>query len=289
VDIDSAGAYYDKNAICPNAMCTIELGMRLQSFWQNCDKVEVATFGSSMMLNAVIEDSIKSYKTVNMAVTLMDIHLFDYLIKRYVVPYGTKIKYLVVELSPGLLFRKYSDMTASVLDWSPGISYDERHLSKETKAEIAALSLDQQFPQVLLGQQYVEGTFLLPSGEWGVPIINVDLSEMPFDSPDLQKNLAMLKSLKQLADSNGIQLIAAIPPRNPKYKDTEAFDPFGPTWEVAHQIIDVVKDMGIVIFDEYKDGHHDYPDAMAFNPNHVSYLGAAQFSARLDAFLKTLK
>ena len=289
VDIDSAGAYYDKNAICPNAMCTIELGMRLQSFWQNCDKVEVATFGSSMMLNAVIEDSIKSYKTVNMAVTLMDIHLFDYLIKRYVVPYGTKIKYLVVELSPGLLFRKYSDMTASVLDWSPGISYDERHLSKETKAEIAALSLDQQFPQVLLGQQYVEGTFLLPSGEWGVPIINVDLFEMPFDSPDLQKNLAMLKSLKQLADSNGIQLIAAIPPRNPGYKDTEAFDPFGPTWEVAHQIIDVVKDMGIVIFDEYKDGHHDYPDAMAFNPNHVSYLGAAQFSARLDAFLKTLK
>jgi hypothetical protein len=112
---------------------------------------------------------------------------------------------------------------------------------------------------------------------------------MPFDSPDLQKNLAMLKSLKQLADSNGIQLIAAIPPRNPKYKDTEAFDPFGPTWEVAHQIIDAVKAMGIVIFDEYKDGHHDYPDAMAFNPNHVSYLGAAQFSARLDAFLKTLK
>ena len=40
--------------------------------------------------------------------------------------------------------------------------------------------------------------------------------------------------------------------------------------------------------DEYKEGHHDYTDAMAYNPNHLSYLGAALFTARLDAFLKTL-
>ncbi len=290
VDIDSAGAYYDKNAvICPNPMSTIEMGMRLQSFWQRCDEVEVAVLGSSTMLNAVIEDSIKSYKTINMAVTLMDVHFFDYIINHYVVPYAPKVKIIVVELPPGLLFRKYEDMSGLVLDWSPGIRYDEKHLSEETKDEIALLSQDQQFPQVLLGQQYVEGTFLLPSGEWGVPVVNVDLSELNFDSPVLQQGLKMIKNLKELADLNGIRLVAAIPPRNPKYKDTDAFDLFGPSWNVAHQIIDAVKDMGIEIFDENKDGHHDYTDAMAFNPNHVSYLGAAQFSERLDAFLKSLK
>jgi hypothetical protein len=289
VDVDSAGAYYDNNAPSPYPFAVVELGMRLQSFWNQSDKIEVATFGSSMLLNAVIEDSIKSYKTINMGVTLSDIHLFDYLIRNYAIPYAPKLKYVVIELSPGFLYRTYNEMTGPVLENSPGIRYDENHLSNATKNEIAALSQEQQFPQVLLGQQYLEGTFLLPVGEWGVPIVNVDLSLLPFDSPSLQENLEKIKALKKFTDSKGVKLIAAIPPRNPGYKDTEAFDPYGPSWDDAHKIIDAVKNMGIEIFDEYKDGHHDYSDEMANNPNHVSYLGAAQFSVRLDAFLKTLK
>ena len=289
VDVDSAGAYYDSRAETSYAFAMVEMGMRLQSFWKNSDEVEVATFGSSMLLNAVIEDSIKSFKAVNMGVTLSDIHLFDYLIRHYAVPYAPKMKYIVIELSPGFLFRTYGEMAGPILENSPGIRYDENHLSSSTKNEIAALSQEQQFPQVLLGQQYIEGTFLLPVGGWGVPIVNFDVSLLPYEMPYLQENLKKIEALKKFADSNGVTLVAAIPPRNPGYKNTEAFDPYGPSWEVAHKIIKAVEDMGILIFDEYKDGNHDYTDEMAGNPNHVSYLGAAQFSARLDAWLKTLK
>ena len=126
-------------------------------------------------------------------------------------------------------------------------------------------------------------------GEWGVPIVNVDVSLMPYEMPYFQNSLKVIKSLKALADSKGVTLVAAITPRNPKYKDTEAFDPYGPSWDVAHKLIKAVENMGILVFDENKDGHHDYTDEMAFNTNHLSYLGAAQFSARLEAFLKTLK
>ena len=289
VDIDSAGAYYDNNAESPYPFASVELGMRLQSFWKQSDKVEMAAFGSSMLLDAVIEDSIKSYKTVNMGVTLSDFHLFDYLIRHYILPYAPKVKVVVVELSPGFMFRSYNELTGPVVRNSPGIRYDENHLSDATKKEIAKLSQEQEFPQVLLGQQYIEGTCLLPVGEWGVPIVNVDISLMNFESTYLQTTLKKVKSLKKLMDSKEVKLVAAIPPRNPGYKDTEAFDPYGPSWDVAHKIIDAVKDMGIEIFDEYKDGHHDYTDEMANNTNHVSYLGAARFSVRLDAFLKTLK
>ncbi len=289
VDVDSAGAYYDSKVETPYAFAMEEMGMRLQSFWRNSDDIEVAVFGSSMLLNAVIEDSIKAFKTVNMGVSLSDIYFFDYLIRHYVIPYAPKIKYVVIEVSPGFLFRTYQEMTGYVIDCSPGVRYDENHLSESTKREIAKLSQDQQFPIVLLGQQYLKGTFLLPVGEWGVPIVNVDISVMLFDSPYLQDNLKKVESLKKFMDSKGVKLVAAIPPRNPSYKDTEAFDPYGPSWDVAHQIIRAVENMGILIFDEYKDGHHDYTDEMAYNPNHVSYLGAAQFSKRLEAFLKTLK
>ncbi len=289
VDLDSAGSYYDSKAESLFPFANVELGMKLQSFWQKNDEIEVATFGSSMLLDAVIEDSIKSFKTINMGVSLTDVHLFDYLIRHYIIPYAPKIKCLVIEVSPGLLFRNYQDMTAFVISGSPGVRYDENHLSESTKHEIAALSQEQQFPLVLLEQLYIDGTFLLPVGEWGEPFVSVDISSMSYETSSLQGSLKVIKSLKAFTDSIGVKLVAAIPPRNPKYKDMDAFDPFGPSWDVAHQIIDAVKNMGIKIFDEYKDGHHDYTDEMANNPYHLSYLGAAQFSKRLDAWLKSLK
>ena len=288
VDIDSAGAYYDSNVDSPVPF-SLELGMRMQTFWKKSDKLQVAAFGSSTILNSIIEDSVKTFVTANMAVSMSDIHLHNYLIRNYAIPYAPNLKYVILELSPGFLFMPYERMTKLLLGTSPGIQYDKNHLSETTKNDIAELCQEQQFAKVLLAQQYIENTFLLPSAEWGPAVVNVDIATMPFDSPYLQDNLKIMKSLKEFADSNGVRLIAAIPPRSPAYSTSNAFDPYGPSWEVAHQIIDAVKDMGIEIFDEYKEGHHDYTDEMANNPNHVSYLGAAQFSARLDAFLKTLK
>lgn len=289
VDVDSAGVYYDSEAESPFPFISVELGMRLQSFWKKSENLQVAAFGSSTILNSVIEDSVKTFSAVNMAVSMSDLHLYNYLIRNYVVPYAPNIKYLVVELSPGFMYRTYTEMTSSLLKSSPGILYDKKHLSESTKDEIAKLSQDQQFAKVFLAQQYLENTFLMPSIEWGPAIVNVDLSTMSFDSPFLADNLKVMKSLKEFTDSNGVQLIAAIPPYSPAYKDSEAFGSYGPSWDVAHQIIKAVEDMGIVIFDEYKDGYHDYTDEMAYNPNHVSYLGAAVFTARLEEFLKSLQ
>ena len=289
VDADSAGAYYDSRVPSEFPFSQVETGMRLQAFWKNYKEIEVATFGSSMLLNAIIEDSIKSFKAVNMGVSLSDIYLHDYLIRHYIIPYAPKIKFVVIELSPGMLYRSYEEMTGPILQSSPGIQYDEKYLNDLTKDQVAELSQEQQFPQVLVGQQYIEGTFLLPSGEWGVAFTEIDLSTMTMELPVLQYTLKMIESLKKTLDSEGIQLVAAITPSNPKYKDTEAFSLFGPSWDIAHKIIKKVEDMGVVIFDEYKDGNHDYTDEMAYNTNHLSYLGAAQFSTRLDAFLKTLK
>ena len=288
VDFDSAGSYFDSEVESPAPFISVELGMRMQSFWKNNETMEAVTFGSSMMLNAVIEDSIKSYKMVNMSVSMTDFHLFEYLIRHYILPYAPRMKYIVMELTPGFFYRVFEEMAGPILFLSPGFLYDITHLSESTKNEIAELSQEQQFPKVLLGQQYIENTFLLPSGAWGDAIVVSDISTMTFDSQTLQDNLDKLRSLYRSIDSCGIQLIAAIPPRSPQYRYAEAFDPYGPSWNVAHQIIDAVKDMGILVFDEYKDGYHDYTDAMANNPNHLSYLGAAQFSARLDYLLSML-
>ena len=288
VDKDSAGAYFKYDASNPLIFSSVELAMHMKSFWKYCDKVEAVAFGSSMTLDAVIETTTESFFLMNMGVSLSDVHLAEYLLKNYFLPYAPNLKVVIVELTPGLLFRYYEENTGWLINHSPGLMYDMNHLSKETKEEIADFSLDQEYPKDLFSQQYLPNTFLLPPAGWLAPNISVNVSEMHADMQNVQSSLDAIKSIKRMADSCGLALVAAITPRNPAYRETEAYDVFGPSWDVAHELIQAVADMGILIFDEYKDGLHDYTDVMAANEYHVSYLGAIQFTERLDSLLKTL-
>lgn len=288
LDKDSAGVYFKYDASNPLIFSSVELAIHMKEFWRYSDEVEAVALGSSMILDAVVEPSVTSYFTLNMGVSLSDVHLAEYLLKNYILPYAPKLKVIVVELSPGLLFRNFEENTGWLIEHSPGLQYDQNHLSNETKREIADFSLDQENPRDLFSQQYLKNTFLLPPGGWQVPNIAVDISNMSADLLNVQESLNAFRSIKQMADSCGIALVAAITPRNPAYKETEAFDIFGPKWDVAHELIQAVADMGILIFDENKDGLHDYTEEMAANEYHVSYLGAAQFTERLDSLLKTL-
>ena len=230
----------------------------------------------------------ESYRTLNMGVSLGDVHLGEYLLRNYILPYAPNVKIVIVELSPGLLYRNYDEHAGWLINRSPGMLYDAKHLTAETKDEIADFSLDQEYPRDLFSQQYLKNTFLLPFKGWLVPEISVDISKMTVDLPVVQSGLNAIKSIKQMADSCGMTVIATITPRNPAYRETDAFDIFGPSRTVAHELIQEVADMGILIFDENKDGLHDYTEEMAANAYHVSYLGAIQYTERLDSLLRTL-
>ena len=43
------------------------------------------------------------------------------------------------------------------------------------------------------------------------------------------------------------------------------------------------------MFDENKFGEHDYTSDMAYNTDHLSALGAKQYTHRLDSLLATLE
>jgi hypothetical protein len=86
----------------------------------------------------------------------------------------------------------------------------------------------------------------------------------------------------------GIKFFVNITPRSPMYRETEAYDYFGPRWAVAESIISMFKESGFIVFDEYRMGEHDYTDDMAFNATHLSELGARQYTARLDSVLTKL-
>ena len=288
LDCDSAGLYFRADPANEFVASSVELGFKIKDFWAKHESVEAVTLGSSMLLDAVISDSIHSYSTLNMCVILSDIYVHHYLLQHYLLPYAPKLKVVVLELSPGLLFRD-SYFFNKLINYSPGILYDENHLDSTTKNLIAEASQEIDYPTTYFGQDYLEDEFLLPSISWGDFYIAVDTSQMPLTHSYLKTTLSLFHSIKKQTDSLGIVLIAAITPRNPDYRNTGSFGCFGPSRTNAAAIIDSIAKMGIPIFDENKNGLHDYSDDMAYNSTHLSYLGARQFSARLDSVLRTLE
>jgi uncharacterized protein (TIGR02171 family) len=289
LNLDSAGFYFESHSENVVQSSSVETAMKLQMFWRDYHSLECFLLGSSMIMDAVNDSLITTYKSLNMGITLADIYMFRYLLQNYIFPYADNVKAVVLELSPGLLFRSEGFYLDSVRHYSPGLIYDEHHLNAENKDAIAALSLEYTYPRNFFSQDYMENTFLMPSVSWGDTYIFSDVSWMTFDNYDLNHSMEVFDSLKVEMDRRNIKLVLAVTPRNPAYAETEGFGFFGPSREVARAVINRFVEKGYVVFDENKDGKHDYTPKMAYNNIHLSYIGAEQFTSRLDSLLKTLK
>lgn len=90
-----------------------------------------------------------------------------------------------------------------------------------------------------------------------------------------------------------IIFIGVITPQNPKYKETGAFGKYGLLRSEAPALIQEIADISktypnFILMDENKMGDHDYTDEMAYDRDHLSYLGAEQLIHRLDSLIQTL-
>ena len=289
IDLDSAGRYFANQPENLLMSSSVELAIKLKMFWEKYSDLECVALGSSMLLDAVVDDSVKTCKMLNMGVTLADIYLANYLLQNYVFKYAPKIKAVVVELSPGFFYRSQPDFLDVLRQYSPGLIYDEKHLNQQNVELIANLSQEYSYPRDLFSQNYKDDSFLLESVSWGDTYVGVDVSQMLFEAMCVQLNIEILKMLKKETEDRNVKFILAITPRNPAYAETNSFGMFGPSRDVARQIIDELRKSGFEIFDENKDGKHDYTAEMAYNNSHLSYIGARQFTARLDSLLGTLK
>lgn len=80
-------------------------------------------------------------------------------------------------------------------------------------------------------------------------------------------------------------------PQSPKYKKTGAFGRHGFKRSDAIKFIDKIKAWqeyypNFHFMDENKMGYHDYTDEMAYDYDHLSYIGAQKLTLKLDTSLK---
>ena len=287
LDTDSAGVYYTSSAY----YSALELSVKLERFWENRDKITAVALGSSRTMFALHDKEITSYNLLNMAYSAGQMTGINYLFSNYVMNHLKNLKVLVLELAPDFFwYDGFSTWIDIVYNQVPGFKYDEHHdfwVDSLPEHFIDALKAAPR-PETALQHPYDLEDFLLPSDGWDYVVFIRDSLDQDVNSPIFKENYLAFKSVVKSAITKGIKVVVTIPPQNPGYLLTGSFGVYGPRKSVAKDIIDSVQALGVVMFDEYKFGAHDYTNKMAYNTDHLSALGAKQFTHRLDSLLSTL-
>ncbi|MFA6835336.1 MAG: TIGR02171 family protein [Fibrobacteraceae bacterium] len=296
LDFDSAGVYLEseKKIVGEN----YSLRYKMELLWEYYDSVEVAIIGSSRTLAAVKPFSITSGFTVNFSHVPNDIYISEYFSSNYFLPLFSKLKVIVVSLDIDMWFKKKNDDWNTYYAQNKGYIYDQNHLFWKDgvpRGLLDATKLSWGLSETWrsrindsLGYVYVA------SAGWGTTV-EIDRDSINNDEEDrISDALAALENIISAANSYGVYVVGVILPLSPLYAETGAYGRYGLRRSRAVKLIETLKQIqsaypNFKFMDENKYGSHDYTDEMAANWDHLSGIGANQFTARLDSLLKTLK
>lgn len=288
LDTDSAGVYYTSSAF----YSALDLRVKMERFWENRDKITAVALGSSRMMFAAYDKRVKSQYFLNMGFPAANIDGMSYLYENYVLNHLKKLKALVVEFSPDFLWTDaYSTWLDVIYNKVPGYRYDENHnfwVGGVPEHFVDAVKVTPR-PETVVQYPYNLEDFLMPTGNWGEAVCIRDSTVQTYESLDFQRNLNRFVNLILDARARGIFVIVSVLPQNPDFSKTGVFGVYGPRRSYAIELIEAIKSLDVVLFDENKFGLHDYTPNMAYNADHLSATGAKQFTHRLDSLLATLK
>jgi hypothetical protein len=296
LDFDSLGVYDTE---------TSEYGVKnfrykMEMLWRDADSATILITGSSRPWAGINPLLLTSGYAINMASPISDIEVSDSIIRNYVLPHWTKIKYIVISLDLDILYHAENSWD-KYYGKIPGYKYDMAHdywplLSPQVIYQ-AAITAGGEDPTMRANAYTYRGFTLITdiNGSWGGPIPEILDDTARADGTGMDTlYLNKIKAIVELAKEHDVKVIGAIFPMSPGYKNTGSFGRHGLKRSLAEKIIQRIKTYeGIYsnfrLMDENKMGNHDYSDDKAYDFDHLNLNGAAQFTYRLDSLLKTLK
>jgi uncharacterized protein (TIGR02171 family) len=286
LDLDSAGIYYWESA----KFCVYELRKKMEQFWTQRGSFTAVAFGSSRTLFGLDPREMKSETLLNFGYSGGDMIGTEYLFRNYILNHRDNVKYIIVEVTPNAFWRLPEHDWYDIFNTNAGFHYDQHH-------DFWKDGVPEGFIDAVIDGPTMANTetlpyrdeFTLPSVSWQAPVIDGDSTFTPYDGYMVEENFARFQRIVDWANEAGIKVIALNYPVHPGYGQTIMVGPYGPTSGTAKRVLDRVASMGVILMDENNWGNHDYTDEMAYDPDHLSYLGAIQLTHRLDSLLQTLK
>ena len=294
LDLDSAGAYLSENHNIEQSRFRI----KMELFWKNIDSMKVFCAGSSRMEMGLNPDLYPESGMFNFAVSGIDPSRDFYFVKNYALNHSKNLKAIALSIDLDN-WRGYEDHLALVLSSGVGYAYDANHsFWKDGVPEYFIDAIENAYPaeNAEVVQFSNRGGLIAPSRGWSADAVevlgdsNFTESEMKFLNACIQE----LEEIVQMASKQNIYVIGIIFPQAPQYKKTGSFGLYGLKRSIAEKKIAYLDSLAranpyFVLMDENKMGNHDYTEEMAQNRDHLSYIGAAQMTTRLDSVLKTLQ
>jgi len=303
LNLDSAGQY-ELNCPYTGDASTTMTRYDLELLYKHRDSINVLVSGSSrpwIGFNPIILNKNKDIFSINMSNAAVDLSVARRLIFNYGINLLPKLKLAVVSLDLDILFWRHYGMHNYwdlIFMQTPGFVYDVSHnfwadgypkgLYELTRDSYGENSDIRETEQQMLGHVETTG-----EGWQGSPIY-VDSTYMDgINNEPTDMLLEEVEAFIQEAESKGIYLIGVIFPQSPDYRNTGAFGRYGLRRSIAMEMIEKIHEYeerypNFKLMDENKMGNHDYVDIEAMNCDHLSDMGAAKFTARLDSLIKTL-
>ena len=294
LDLDSAAMYY----VGQDAPL---ITLKMNAFWTVSDKVEIIALGSSRVSSGFVAAEVKSGYAFNMATIPNDMDVIGTLAENYVLPHCKKLKYLIVSLDFDLWSEKNGDNFKKNASGNLGFEYDKSHsywkdgVPSQYKDLNAVYANGIDFLRDFMNGNH--GWIWLESAGWTVGGFN----ENPIvgdstwsDSRAYAKDMDRLKSLIEYAKEKDVVLIGVVFPQSPYYKTTGSYGRHGMRRSTADSLISVLHEWGekysnFVFMDENKMGDHDYTDEMAYDYDHLSYVGGQKITRKLDSLIQSMK
>ena len=295
LDLDSAGVYWEESRTVGE---NYSLRYKMELLWQYHDSADVVIVGSSRPQAGVNPFLMKNNFAVNISHVPNDIYISRYFVTNYFLPLFKKLKYIVVSLDIDMWYKKDGDDWNNYYSFMPGYQYDKNHSFWKDGVPENLLTATKNAPGLSDDWRHVIndslGFISNATGGWGEHV-EIDRDSINSDENDrLGDAKAALEEIIATSRSYGVTVIGVIFPLSPKYAETGAYGRYGLRRSHAQTLIAQVQEMetkysNVHLMDENKMGNHDYPDSMAFNWDHLSAVGAIQFTHRLDSLLNTLK
>jgi uncharacterized protein (TIGR02171 family) len=275
-----------------------EIAFKMHLFWKMCDQLEAVFLGTSLVYCGIDCSKITRLTTLNLGYTGCGIYATTQLVQNYILNHSPKIKLIGINIP----FNLFSTQTGDAVRWelvpgtSNGFLYDQNHgFWKGNNSSYLLDSIRKSpYPNLFPSGWDSLGHLHTSCDGWGGPNPGIDGPVgWTTSDPNYLRNLSMFSAFIDTLSAHRIHLLAVNFPENPAYKNTIAYSRGGPTWDVAHQVMDTLRKLEAQkpyfhIYDAYLDGNHDYTDQDAHNTNHLCSVGAEKLSVRVDSVIRNI-
>lgn len=295
LDPDSAGMYYNYSGANDHAH---QWRYKMEFLWQYRDSADIAIIGSSHTYYGVAPLLFSSpHFAVNFAVSTNSNGGAYYHFSNYILPHLKKLKFVIHSLDIGQWTSAKKSIFESAYRSYPGYVYDINHnfWKDSVPANLAKLTYnslgDASTAKTL---RPTRGFYAGAANSWGSENPSIaDSTKMDTKEAEYRVNFNRLVDMIEKCSEKGIIFIGLITPQTPHLRNTGAFSLSGIRRSEASALISEIANLhdtypNFFLMDENKMGDHDYTDDMAYDNHHLSALGAAQLTHRLDSLIQTL-